>query len=192
MPCIHIPVFLILSYYGAKSKAVLLYIAEFYPCSHFCESMSTQSEKNFYYSEHMEAKWFMGQYIERLLSRLAKEAGLSSGYMTWLINGCSSDKPNPPSPSLDIVLALSKALGVPPIKLVQAYQGQEPDTEPTLEDRNAYEDEMVNWLKQMPTDVLARAFQETHSPQELTRLAKEARNLEDQARAIRGDHSPDS
>jgi transcriptional regulator with XRE-family HTH domain len=144
----------------------------------------------------MESKWFMGQYIERLLSqkgwsrnRLAKEAGLSSGYMTWLINGCSSDKPNPPSPSLDIVLALSKALGIPPIKLVQAYQGQEPDTEPTLEERHAYEEEMVNWLKQMPPEVLARAFQETHSPKELTQLAKEARNLEDQARAIRGDQS---
>ena len=124
----------------------------------------------------------MGQYIERLLAakgwsrnRLAKEAGLSSSYMTWLINGYSSDKPNPPSPSLDNVLALAKALDISPLKLIQAYQGQEPDAEFTLEERSAYEAEMLKWLKQMPPSILAKAFQETHSPEDMAKLAQKAR-----------------
>ncbi|HEY9745159.1 MAG TPA: helix-turn-helix transcriptional regulator [Oculatellaceae cyanobacterium] len=130
----------------------------------------------------MKKQWFLGQYIDRLLqekgwsrNRLVKETGISSGHITWLLNGYASGKPNPPSPSLDILLALSKALNVSPMKLIQAYQGKEPDSEFTREDRAAYEAEMVAWLKQLPPDILAKAFKEAHSQDELDQLMQKAK-----------------
>ena len=79
--------------------------------------------------------WNFGKYVSELLegkgwsrNRLAKETRLSSGYVTWLLNGETSSKPNPPNLSIDTLLTLSKALNVHPMKLILAYEDKDPNT----------------------------------------------------------------
>ncbi len=83
-------------------------------------------------------KWFFGQYIDQLRvrkgwskSQLAKETGLSTGYISWLIHGETSGKTNPPNLTIDTLLALSRALGISVEDLVIAYQGKDPLDEKT-------------------------------------------------------------
>lgn len=82
----------------------------------------------------MDAKWFFGQWIERILYKrdlrpadLARMTGLSRAYVSYLINGKTPDRPNPPSPTIDTLLTLSKSLRVPVMHLILAYEGKDPD-----------------------------------------------------------------
>jgi transcriptional regulator with XRE-family HTH domain len=79
-------------------------------------------------------KWYLGKYLQDELdkkgwkrSRLAEEAGLSTGYISWLLNGESPGKPNPPNLSVDTLLLLSGALNIHPAKLIVAYKGEDPE-----------------------------------------------------------------
>ena len=71
-----------------------------------------------------------GRYIARLreerrLSQrdLAKIIGFSQNTLSKIENGQTA------SPSLDVVLALSRALGVPMSTLILAYEGKNPNNE---------------------------------------------------------------
>lgn len=76
--------------------------------------------------------WIFGDYIERIMlakglnvNRLAKLAGLSHVYVGDLIKGESRGKQ--PRPTIDTILALSKALNIDYNNLILAYRGFDPD-----------------------------------------------------------------
>lgn len=78
--------------------------------------------------------WSFGEYIQKLLdqkgwsaARLAKETGLSHTYIGHLIKGEASGKPGPPSPTIDVLITLSKALNASEASLILAYQGKDPE-----------------------------------------------------------------
>jgi transcriptional regulator with XRE-family HTH domain len=78
--------------------------------------------------------WPLGAYVDQLLKErnwkntdLARAAKLSDTYIGYLVRGYTSDKPNPPSISIDTLIALSKAFDIPEIKLIAAYKGKDPN-----------------------------------------------------------------
>jgi transcriptional regulator with XRE-family HTH domain len=102
------------------------------------ENMSSHREHIFPYSEGMtdeiEAQWFFGRYIERLLgkkqwnrSKLATEAKISTGHVSWLINGRTAGKNGPPEIGIEILIKLSRALQVSIDQLADAYQNIDPE-----------------------------------------------------------------
>ena len=114
----------------------------------------------------MSNKGFLGEYIHRILDRkggksagwhpsgLAKKAGISPGYMNYLIRGESSGKKGPPSPTIEMIFSLAKALGVSWEHLILAYDGIDPDIEYTQEKigdldkfRREIIEEYLEWTK---------------------------------------------
>lgn len=101
-------------------------------------------EKIPYYSELM-SEWMFGEYIERRLNQmggkkagrhlawLAETSGISDGYIHYLVKGEASGRKGKPKPTIDMLLALSKALNIPESKLILAYQGKDPDIEASTE-----------------------------------------------------------
>lgn len=128
----------------------------------------------------MEQQWQFGRYLDSLLekrnwsrNRLAKEVRLSSGYITWLINGFSSDKANPPSPSIDVFIKLSKALNVPITSLIAAYQGKDPDSDKDSGRQEAVASLTEALLKAVPPESLFAAMKAQYSPKEWEEIKKE-------------------
>jgi len=89
----------------------------------------------------MKKRWFLGEYIQRLLerkggkrsgwhaSRLSQETGLAYSHIHYILTGEASGKKDAPSPSIDVFLKLEKALNVPIINLIVAYTGKDPEAE---------------------------------------------------------------
>lgn len=82
----------------------------------------------------MSNKWFFGRYIERLLSEkgwkpaeLSRRTGLSRAYISHLLNGATSERPNPPAPSLDVIISLAKVFRLPEAYFIAAYKGIDPE-----------------------------------------------------------------
>ena len=76
----------------------------------------------------------LGDYIAHLrvekgwtMRELARKAGLSLGAIQKIENGSTL------APGIDAIIAIGQALRVPPLKMILAYQGEDPDTEPPLE-----------------------------------------------------------
>jgi len=74
-----------------------------------------------------------GKYVEQLMdarewkpARLAKEAGISRTYVVNILEGAGSTG-KPPKVTIDVLLGLSDALRIHPMKLILAYQGKDPE-----------------------------------------------------------------
>lgn len=67
------------------------------------------------------------------MSRLSEKTGLSHTYIRHLVHGEVSGKKAPPSPTLETVDTLAKALGIDPVQILYAYKGIDPRTKPPLQ-----------------------------------------------------------
>lgn len=111
--------------------------------------MSNHSLSESPYASSM--KWTLGRYIEILAARkgwslyeLSKRLGVSNTYVYQIVNGPSGNKSKPPSISVDILLNLSKTLGVTELALIRAYKGLDP--EPLEQNQQALQAETVYQL----------------------------------------------
>lgn len=111
-------------------------------------------------------KWYFGKYLESLLEqkggrlagwhkkRLADETGLAYSYISYLLSGEASGRKDPPSPSIDVFINLSKVLNVDIMDLILAYQGKNPEAEAKKETGTKYKQAVKAFLSALPEDDL--------------------------------------
>jgi transcriptional regulator with XRE-family HTH domain len=135
-------------------------------------------ENNFSYIKGMN--WKFGEYIETLLlqkkwsaNRLSQELNMSPSYVQYLIKGYTTGKKDPPNPTTDVMISLSKTLNVPIFNLIEAYQGREPKT------NNISRDALMivrAILSSLPEEALIHCLQEMHIEASLERMLLEGKN----------------
>ncbi len=152
--------------------------------SPYGEIMSTHRKKLSSYSmamsEEHEKQWFFGRYIQRLLenkgwnkSKLAKEAVISTGHISWLINGRTSGKEGPPELRIEMLIKLSKTLNVSMDDLALAYQGKDPELTRKSKDSEVYKQAIFSFF-----DSLSRQDQIELLGKNRQTLLEEAKRLD--------------
>lgn len=86
------------------------------------------------------------------MTQLAKQSGISYAYLNYLIHGEDPKTGRPPSPSIDKLLAISKALNVPIMSLITAYQGKNPDIVNSSSDTEVYKEATRGFIQALPEE----------------------------------------
>jgi transcriptional regulator with XRE-family HTH domain len=114
--------------------------------------------------------WPLGRFIANTLqerggkragwsqSRLAELSRLSTTEIAWIVNGEVAGKKGTPKISVDTLIALSKALEIPPATLISVYQGESPKIDQENNLQQTLDGILALLIKSMPDQVLAEAL----------------------------------